>query len=135
MEDKHAWVKISQDIALKNEKGEVLVLRQPKSGKWILVGGHLNEGEDWFEGLKREVREEIGTDDFKLTGIIGINNWVVNGEPKYGAFFTGSISSDIEIVLSSEHSEYAWIKNKEDVGRFIFAHPNLRKIVFSLFPD
>ncbi|MCR4311139.1 MAG: NUDIX hydrolase [Candidatus Taylorbacteria bacterium] len=31
-------------------------------GKWDMPGGRLNEGEDVIEGLKREVREEIGAE-------------------------------------------------------------------------
>ncbi len=135
MEDKHAWMKISQDIALKNEKGEVLILRHAKSGKWLLAGGRLNKDEGWLEGLKREVKEEIGTDDFKITGIIRVADWTLGDDPHYGVFFTGSISSDTEIVLSPEHIEYTWVKSKEDIDGFVFWHPDLKKMVLGLFPD
>ena len=124
----HAWSKISQDIVLKNENSEVLILRHAKSGKWLLPGGRLNKGETWIEGLRREVKEEIGTDDFHVTGVIRIADWVHEKEPHYGVFFTGAISN-VEIVLSEEHTEYAWVKEIKDIEGLTFWHPDLKEMV------
>jgi len=129
MSDKHAWSKISQDIVLKNEKGEVLILKHTKSGKWLLPGGRLNQGETWLEGLRREVKEEIGADNFHITGVIRIADWADKGEPHYGVFFIGSIPSNTRIVLSPEHTEYTWVKDKEDIKKLTFCHPDLKKMV------
>jgi ADP-ribose pyrophosphatase YjhB (NUDIX family) len=44
-------------------EGRVLLARravEPEKGKWDIVGGFLEEGEDPLEGLRREVREETG---------------------------------------------------------------------------
>ena len=42
--------------------GKILLLKEsPKlSGKWELPGGGLDFGEDIYEGLKREIEEEMG---------------------------------------------------------------------------
>jgi len=46
-----------------DERGRVLLGRrgiEPHRGDWNTVGGFLQYGEDPFEGLKREVKEELG---------------------------------------------------------------------------
>ena len=46
-----------------DDRGRVLLARraiEPDKGKWDIVGGFLEEGEDPLEGLRREVREETG---------------------------------------------------------------------------
>ena len=48
---------ITQDAILKNQKGEILILKHRK-GKWPLPGGRINLKENWFEALKREIKEE-----------------------------------------------------------------------------
>jgi len=133
MNDKHVFSKISQDIILKNEKGEVLFLKHAKSGKWLLPGGRLNQEEKWLAGLKREVKEEIGTDDFEIIGISEVDNWTHKKIPHYGVFFLGRISSDANIVLSPEHTEYVWVKNKEELDNFIFWHPDLKQRIAKAF--
>jgi ADP-ribose pyrophosphatase YjhB (NUDIX family) len=47
----------------RDEKGRVLLGRrgiEPYRGEWNTVGGFLRYGEDPFEGLQREVEEELG---------------------------------------------------------------------------
>lgn len=127
MEEQHSLSKISQDIVLKNERGEILILRHRKSGKWLLPGGRLNQGEKWIDGLKREVKEEIGTDDFEITGILEVDNWIDKGVPHYGVFFTGQIASNRKIILSDEHIEYTWVRNKQELDKFVFWHPDLKR--------
>jgi 8-oxo-dGTP diphosphatase len=48
--------------ALVVRDGKILLLKESPnlSGKWELPGGGLDFGEDIFEGLKREVQEEMG---------------------------------------------------------------------------
>lgn len=48
--------------ALVVKDGKILLLKESEelSGKWELPGGGLDFGEDIFEGLKREVQEEMG---------------------------------------------------------------------------
>ena len=53
-----------------NSKGEVYLQRRPdwkdiQPGKWdTAVGGHIDYGENPHDALRREVREELGIEDF-----------------------------------------------------------------------
>ena len=39
---------------------KVLLIKHRKSGKWLPVGGHVEEGESLHQALEREIREETG---------------------------------------------------------------------------
>ena len=66
MEDFAAAVK----AMIENSKGELLLIKRSKFNShkpfvWEIPGGRLAKGEDPFEGLKREVKEETNIE--KLT--------------------------------------------------------------------
>jgi mutator protein MutT len=84
------------------------------NGKWQIPGGALEFGETPEEGLRREVREELGIeiDIVKLIPFIDISvrgNW-------QGLFITYlcTLHDDLsEIFLNEEASEYRWLTRKE----------------------
>jgi len=45
-----------------DHKGDVLTGIRNDNGKYTVPGGHLNKGEDPFEGVARELKEESGLD-------------------------------------------------------------------------
>jgi 8-oxo-dGTP pyrophosphatase MutT (NUDIX family) len=51
-----------------DENDKVLMGKRNDNGKWTNPGGHLEKGEDPFEGVMRELKEETGLDaiDAKL---------------------------------------------------------------------
>ena len=44
-------------------KDKILMGKRRDNGKWTFPGGHLNEGEDFLTGAKRELQEETGIGD------------------------------------------------------------------------
>lgn len=48
------------NVAIENEKGELLVLKANYKTQWCLPGGWCDEGESPREGAVREVQEETG---------------------------------------------------------------------------
>lgn len=59
-----------------SEAAEVLVLDQatpPEPGRWDLPGGGLDPTESLLDGLRREIREETGLDDFRVGDLVTLH--------------------------------------------------------------
>jgi 8-oxo-dGTP diphosphatase len=60
--------------ALIDAQARVLIAQRPAgkhmAGEWEFPGGKLEPGEDRFEGLKRELREELGIETIRATPLI-----------------------------------------------------------------
>lgn len=105
-----------------NEK--LLVVKRSENddlypGAWEFPGGHLEEGETLKQGLKRELQEEIGfTDNFEPI----ITHYYDEVKEKNSElvhdleidFIVNVDSSALEIKLSEEHCDYAWVTKDSD---------------------
>ncbi len=59
--------RISLKALIRNEKGEVLVVKETGRDWWDLPGGGLDHGESFEQGLARELNEEVSlSGDFSL---------------------------------------------------------------------
>lgn len=59
---------------IENEKNEILLVKRrvnPRAGTWDLPGGFLKSGENFFDSVKREIREELHV-EIEIAGIVGI---------------------------------------------------------------
>lgn len=82
----------------------------PNAGLYDVVGGRLEPGESWEEGLTREIREEAGlsiqtmypfyTATFRVPRPSVIWN--------IAAVFFAVIPSSIDICLSKDHDHFIW---------------------------
>lgn len=134
--EQHGLFKITQNIFLFNEEGELLLL-QHNSGKWLLVGGRLNASERWDKGLAREVNEETGITEFSIGGILQVDNWEHKGLGlhQYGVFFYGKTKKENKIILSNEHINYKWTKNQEEIKSLDFWSTGLQRRIIKGFED
>ena len=78
------------------------------AGTWGLVGGGTEEGETPFEGLKREISEEIGnTSEFIKT--IPLETFVSNDSKFNFHTYLIIIKEEFLPKLNNEHDGYAWV--------------------------
>lgn len=103
-------------VFLFNSKGELLIQKRSGNvslaGKWDQsVGGHVDEGEDYYQAVQRELQEELGIEDIapkeitkfytEETDETGINK-------RFNLLY--SVNYDGEINFNSEEiSEIKWI--------------------------
>lgn len=94
-------------------------------GAWEFPGGHIEEGETLKDGLKRELKEEIGfTDEFNPIITHYYDEVKENNEELIHNleidFIINVDSSKVKVKLSNEHSDYKWVtKDSEYLDDFI----------------
>jgi len=92
------------------KENKILLLKrgqEPLKGQWDLPGGYMQEKETPKEALKREIKEEIGTDDTQFTfmkTLPGTSLWKEEQFPVLSHFFLTQINDQIK--LSDENQEY-----------------------------
>ena len=85
-------------------------------GAWEFPGGHLEDNENIFEGLKRELKEEIGYDLVNKPIITNYSDSIKNNIHKIELDFTINVNKDdINVILSDEHSDYKWVTKDSDL--------------------
>ena len=99
-------------------EGKVMLLKraiEPHKGKWDIMGGFLENGEEPIAGLQREAGEELDC-SLKVGGIIGI--YIDKYGYEKGEFYTFNVYYRAElsggsIKLCKENSEYRWFAEGE----------------------
>ena len=119
--ENHKLFKISQNAVIQNSAGAILILQ--KDGKWILPGGRL-ENKSWLQGLKREVKEETGIENFEVKEILNVDT--SDGDETYIVTFLCTVVEIPQVTLSSEHQEYAWLK-LDEIERYEFWHEKIKE--------
>ncbi|MFD1218358.1 MULTISPECIES: NUDIX hydrolase [Microbulbifer] len=98
--------KLSAHAVICNDASEVLQVRATYADKtWGLPGGALDIGETVHEALHRECREELGRDVI-IDYLSGVYYHRVYNSHVF--IFRAHFLSDGDIVLSPEHSEFAY---------------------------
>ncbi len=115
-----------------NSKGELYLQRRPmwkdiQPGKWdTAVGGHVDLGECVEDALRREVREELGIEEFASERI---THYVFESDRERELVFVHKTVYDGLICPSDElDGGRFWTVNeiKENIGKGIFT-PNFEK--------
>lgn len=116
-------------------KDYFLVIKRNKNdemypGAWEFPGGHLEENELLLDGLKRELKEEIAFDAVISPQISHYYDEIINKDNKKIHmieidFVIEVNQEDINVVLSDEHCDYAWVKKDSPyLDDFILAKLN-----------
>ena len=79
---------------------------------WGLVGGTNEDGETPWEGLQREIEEEIGTvPNIKKT--VPLESFISNDQHFYFHTYLCVIENEFIPNLNNEHNGYAWVSFKK----------------------
>lgn len=98
----------------------VLAVRNPGVERWSLPGGRLHKNESPADGLKREVREEIGA-DIEIGEAVCVELFGVADMPHVSIGFC-AVFTEPEAVLTlaeDEIAEMAWVPFT-DIEKFPF---------------
>lgn len=129
--------RVAQKIALRNSKGEVLIVRFSSTkriarqgwGKWDFPGGGVETSETMEKGFLREIREEIGKVRVKIGELLTVADWVRAGRPTVRTvclFYEGKYLGG-KIELNNEHDAYRWVKPK-DLKRYDWMQPDSKAV-------
>ena len=109
---------------IKDEENLLIVKRSENDslypGAWEFPGGHLEDGETLKQGLKRELKEEIGYDK-EINPII--THYYDEIKEKNGEIihdieidFIINVEKDkVDVKLSDEHTDFKWVKKNSDL--------------------
>ena len=99
-------------------EGRVLIVREANTydvttnlGKYTLPGGRIELGEHHLDGLRREMKEEVGLNVEPLFPI-HTGEWrpTLKGEPtQIIAVFYVCRAAGLDVILSDEHDHYLWV--------------------------
>jgi 8-oxo-dGTP pyrophosphatase MutT (NUDIX family) len=121
---KHQLFIVSQNAVIRSPEGKILLLRH-KGGLWLLPGGRLEADEGVLTGLRREIKEETGLENFNIICALTLDVW--NGAehcPTYGVTFLCTTDHPGPITLSDEHTSYRWI-TALDLPHISFFNPQI----------
>ena len=103
-------------MIIKNEKGEILFQRRCGSKLWPdflgLPAGHVDKGEDVYQALVREAREELNIDiNVKnIEDTFVVNRINMNLKPSYDVFFViKNYKGIIKINEPNKCQELKWV--------------------------
>jgi len=133
-------VAVGAVIELK-DTGKILVNQRAsvldwKPKEWEIVYGRIDQFETLEEGLKREVREEVGIKDLQILSLI--RAWhTYRGSQKsaqnelIGITYHCRTQTE-KVQLSKEHSSYRWVTPKEALSLItsVGIHRDLEEYLF-----
>ena len=98
-----------------NEKIEFLLMKRDEKeiypGVWQMVTGKIRENETAVEAALREIKEETGLSPEKFWIVPNINSFYSKEDDAISMLpvFAAKVSMDVQIAISSEHSEFRWV--------------------------
>jgi 8-oxo-dGTP pyrophosphatase MutT (NUDIX family) len=122
---------------IENDKGEILLMhagvtewRVIKEPYWDFPGGRIQSYQSALQALEVEIKEETGITDIGnprlITAIISNHDVSPTKGQEVGLalmIYKVVVPPDSKIVISSEHTEYAWVSKTEAAKRLTHKYP------------
>jgi len=115
-------LQIGVKVLLRNSKGQLLfikrseLLQNESEASWDIPGGRIEPHETLVEGLRREVREELGVELEGAPQLVNAQDIFVPAKKLHVVRLTYVLDSDIDsatLRLSDEHQDIAWFSLQE----------------------
>ncbi len=104
------------------DKNFFLYLKVRFTNSGDLPGGRISKEEhyNWTEALKREIKEELGNIEYKISTypVFCFPHFVSKDKKDSVAILYEGIYLNGNIQLSAEHTEYRWIHKKENLEHY-----------------
>jgi len=126
--DEQNYYRVSVKGIIVDETGRFLLARED-NGKWDMLGGGLDHGEDPIEGLRREIAEETG---IEVTSISATPKYFITG-PRLGhdTFVANAVYeiklANLDFTPSEECQELKFFN--VDEARNIDLFPTVEKLL------
>jgi|TARA_R100000541_G_scaffold58037_4_gene68794 dATP pyrophosphohydrolase len=113
---------------------EFLILKRSSkkiyAHQWRMVGGKVQENEQYWKAALRELKEEISISPIKFWTVPSLNNFYEHSSDTIHhipAFAAQMDSNDDNISLDDEHSGYYWVK-ADQINEYIH-WPEQRRLI------
>jgi len=132
MPEKCAEFQVSQKALLIRDN-KILIVLDRNTKKWDAPGGRIDKGEEGEPSFRREVKEELGFDEFKIISAV---DYHILYDARSGIPYCTTANlienENDEIKLSDEHLEYKWIK-EEEIDKYNFIYPEDNRLFKKAF--
>lgn len=103
------------------KEGKLLLLKRSawdthSGNKWDIPGGRLEIGENPFEGLKREVAEEVGIKSLEIRLPLQVQHFTRDDGQKITMIIFLATCGEEMVVLSPEHTEFKWVSPETETS-------------------
>ncbi len=129
MSKKFTQFVVAQKAVLIRDDKCLILERADKPGFWELPGGRVDQGETDQESFRREIKEEIGLEKFKIIGPVDYYVWFNTPTGAHACGITSLIENDEDkIKLSPEHKSLAWI-SEEEINNYKYFWPKSERAI------
>jgi 8-oxo-dGTP diphosphatase len=116
---------LSVRMIIQDNNGNCLIIKRSSisksnAGKWEFPGGKIESGEEFYEALLREVKEETAL-EVNVQKVAGVTESETSTLRVVTLIFKGTRKSG-QVQLSDEHDEYVWVPVQELPSHDIVVH-------------